>query len=365
MSKTAFCGCLLLSALTSVANAATKTTAPPTQPGIAFVGDWLTVGWAAYIPGNALGNCCIDANTAGTVTLQQEIVAAISQKPAFIHIMIGSDNANRDDDSTFATAIPAFETELSEAITQVEAAHIQPILGIEPAQFSFNPQVLLQLDAVVYSMGAKYGVPVINYNGAFNGTASTSPGVGGTAQAIAWEQNSSLITAPLGTNLPTPGALGPGNPYTPLTPSYAGYTVMTLMMQTEVATLGAQPKSVYLQDEEQANATSARAPVANVNTVAPGVAVQFYPVASYGSSVMTQAIDPYCFWVTGTSAAQCVIPYLNSDFITGSTGTWTSSNPLVGFVNQYGQFWAFNQGSTIIKFTLPNGVWNEWVMYVN
>jgi hypothetical protein len=53
--------------------------------------------------------------------------------------------------------------------------------------------------------------------------------------------------------------------------------------------------------------------------------------------------------------------YLNSDFITGSTGTWTSSNRLVGVVNQYGQFWAFNTGS----FTLPNGAWNEWIMYVN
>jgi len=54
----------------------------------------------------------------------------------------------------------------------------------------------------------------------------------------------------------------------------------------------------------------------------------------------------------------------NTNFITGTNGTWTSSNPLVGMVNLYGQFWAINQGQTTVKFTLPNGVWNEWIMYV-
>jgi hypothetical protein len=73
--------------------------------------------------------------------------------------------------------------------------------------------------------------------------------------------------------------------------------------------------------------------------------VQFYPVISYTNGVSGQA-------------------GLNSNFLTGSNGTWTSSNLLVGTVNQSGQFWAINEGTTTVKFNLPNGVWNEWIMYV-
>jgi hypothetical protein len=79
--------------------------------------------------------------------------------------------------------------------------------------------------------------------------------------------------------------------------------------------------------------------------VDPGNIVQLYPVITYANGVSGQA-------------------GLNTDFLTGSNGTWTSSDPLVGSVNQYGQFWAFNQGTTVVKFTLPNGVRNEWIMYV-
>ena len=50
--------------------------------------------------------------------------------------------------------------------------------------------------------------------------------------------------------------------------------------------------------------------------------------------------------------------------VTGFDLSVTGFDPTVGFVNQSGQFWAFNQGTTTVKFTLPNGVWNEWIMYV-
>ncbi len=122
---------------------------------------------------------------------------------------------------------------------------------------------------------------------------------------------------------------------------------MTMMAQTAFTALNAQPKSVYLQDTEQPSEdtpSSGGVGIPNVNTVSPGNTVQFYPVISY---------------TNGGSGVG-----FNSNFLTGSNGTWTSSNPLVGFVNQSGQFWAFNEGTTTVKFTLPNGVWNEWIMYV-
>ena len=121
---------------------------------------------------------------------------------------------------------------------------------------------------------------------------------------------------------------------------------MTMMAQTAFATLNAQPKSLYLQDTLlEGNECGACSYIPNVNTVSPGNTVQFYPVISYSNGVSGQA-------------------GFNSNFLTGSNGTWTSSNPLVGFVNQSGEFWAFNEGATTVKFTLPNGVWNEWIMYV-
>jgi uncharacterized protein YjdB len=52
--------------------------------------------------------------------------------------------------------------------------------------------------------------------------------------------------------------------------------------------------------------------------------------------------------------------------INGSTGTWTSSNPVVMNINQKGLAWALSNGTTIIRYTSPAGVsFNEWVMYVN
>jgi uncharacterized protein YjdB len=50
----------------------------------------------------------------------------------------------------------------------------------------------------------------------------------------------------------------------------------------------------------------------------------------------------------------------------GSTGTWTSSNPVVMYVNQHGLAWALSNGTTIIRYTSPNGVaFSKWIMYVN
>ena len=57
-------------------------------------------------------------------------------------------------------------------------------------------------------------------------------------------------------------------------------------------------------------------------------------------------------------------PLLNTN-VQGSTGTWTSSNPVVMNVNQQGLAWALSQGTTIIRYTSPTGVaFSEWIMYV-
>ena len=316
---------LVLSALLSTPLLAA--TAP--APKVAFVGDWLTQGWSSGFPSNWINK----SNSASSIS--QEMAAAIALKPSTIHIMIGS--AYWDDDASYNMVTNELEVDLVQAITQAQAARIPVFVGIEPVQF-IGYEGLPQMDFEVYAIATKYGVPIINYSGAFSnaqtGYGGAANGSGGTAQGF-------------GTLL----AATTNNEYSVYAPSSAGYSVMTMMAQTAFATLNAQPKSVYLQNteagsEDTQTSSGCCATPSNVNTIEPGNMVQFYPVVSYTNGVTEQA-------------------GFNTNFITGSCGTWTSSNPAVGFVNQSGEFWAFSAGTTTVKFTLPNGVWNEWIMYVN
>jgi hypothetical protein len=315
------------------------------QPKVVFIGDWLTDGWSATFPANWINEGQVDTS----ISVSQQMAAAIALKPAMIHVMIGSEYV--DDDASYNLGTALLEEDLTTAITEAQAAHIPIFVGIEPIQF-VGPMSYPQMDIEVYAIATRYGVPIINYSGAFSpsqtGYAGTGVAAGGTAQAFGWGPgwggNSPTLIVPVSsTTIQTGG-------YSSMVPTSAGFAVMTMMAQTAFATLNAQPKSVYLQDSEEGNedtqtSNGCCSSVSNVNTVEPGNTVQFYPVITY---------------TNGVSGAG-----LNSNFLTGSNGTWTSSNPLVGAVNQSGQFWAFNVGTTTVKFTLPNGVWNEWIMYVN
>jgi uncharacterized protein YjdB len=76
-----------------------------------------------------------------------------------------------------------------------------------------------------------------------------------------------------------------------------------------------------------------------------GVTVNFTPIATYSNGLKEQVM-------------------YNTNII-GANGTWTSSNPLVGYVTQSGRFWAISQGTAIVHYTAPNGVgFSEWIMYV-
>ena len=321
---------LLLSAFFST----TATAAP--APKVAFVGDWLTQGWSTSFPANWIN----DASTGSCYPCALQMAAAIAQKPSIIHIMIGS--TYWDDDASYNLVTALLEEDLSTAILQAQAAAIPVVVGIEPLQLT-GYEAVSQMDLMVYAVATEYGVPVVNYSGAFSnattsyaGNVNEYPGTaqgfnGGTAQGFGgvW-------------NFFTTNSSGTTN--SAYQPTAAGYAIMTMMAQTAFTTMNAQPKSVYLQDEETGTPNGGVA-TANVNTVSPGNTVQFYPVISYTNGVSGQA-------------------GFDSNFLTDSNGTWTSSNPLAGFVTPSGQFWAINEGTTTVKFTLPNGVWNEWIMYV-
>ena len=127
-------------------------------------------------------------------------------------------------------------------------------------------------------------------------------------------------------------------------PSTAGYAQMTQLAEIAVATVNLTLKSGWLQDVEPQNETLTGSPV-NVNTVSPPASVQFTPIGLYSDGSQHPLLNPN---------------------LQGSTGTWTSSNPVVMNINQQGLAWALSRGTTIIRYTSPGGVsFNEWVMYVN
>ena len=303
---------LLLSAFFSTTAAAA--TAPPK---VAFVGDWLTTEWSPSFPANWISV----ATPSSPNTVLSQIPAALALKPSIIHIMM---NQYWDIDSTYNLVTANVEEDLIPAIQEVQAAGIQVVIGIEPQQcLGYND--LPDAGTEIYAIATKYGVPVINYNGPFsNGNI-----------AGAFVPNTPFFATPtVATRF-----------FAPNIPTAAAFAIMTMEAQTSLATLNAQPSWLYLQDDTvQGNECGPTCWFPNVNTVSPGNIVQFYTVIGYTNGV------------SGVG--------FNTNFLTGTNGTWTSSNPLVGLVNQYGQFYAFNQGQTTVKFTLPNGVWNEWIMYV-
>jgi hypothetical protein len=89
---------------------------------------------------------------------------------------------------------------------------------------------------IVYAVATKYGVPIVNYSGAFSnaqtGYAGTVNGSGGTALGF----GGSFF-------VPSTGSDGDSQ----YAPTAAGYAIMTMMAQTAFATVNAQPKSLYLQ----------------------------------------------------------------------------------------------------------------------
>jgi hypothetical protein len=82
----------------------------------------------------------------------------------------------------------------------------------------------------------------------------------------------------------------------------------------------------------------------NVNTVSPPAVVQFTQIGLYSDGSKH--------------------PLLNTN-VQGSTGTWTSSNPVVIYINQQGFAWPLSKSTAIIRYTAPSGVnFSEWIMHV-
>jgi hypothetical protein len=297
-----------------------------TTPG-AFPSNWINKGWTGYTIGE---NCFVNCEQGtGWATADRFQTDVISLHPNIVHIMVAADDADADDDASVPYVEPLFLTSLQTMVKMAKAANIQVVLGTEGTTWSDEGfAVMPPLNAIVVAFAAENNIPVINYGDALCGCV-------GSTGAIGIGQNF-LTGAQYMTTTPNAGAL---------TPTPAGYLLMTQMAAATINTLGLKLTGGYLQDVQQANERIGVAqPIVNGNTASTQAVIQFTPYGVY----------------SGLAAAQ---PMLNAN-LAGATGTWASSNPLAFYVNQQGLAWALAGGTSIITYTSPTGVkFSEWIMY--
>jgi hypothetical protein len=332
---------LFLSAFFSASAATTA------EPKVVFIGDWITAGWdlSAHpnwinkgITTDSYGGVFEDGPGSSYSALSSFQSDVVSLHPDIVHIMVGTVDANVVYDSYYTYYIPSFLNNLDQMVKEARAANIKVVLGMGAQNFEFSGNVE-PINAVIAAYGAAHNIPVINYGDALCGcTGSIAPGgIGYTNWVGSGAGPGSIPPQPyLTTAIPLD---------TPSVPTAAGYAVMTQMATGALDTMNLAIKSGYLQNVEADNENGGAYGYApNVNSVGSNQVVQFTPQALYSDGV--------------------VRPILNSSFA-GSSGTWTSSNPLVMYVNQKGLAWSLTGGTAAITYTSPNGVrFNKWVMYV-
>jgi hypothetical protein len=317
-------------------------------PKVVFVGDYITYFWASAFAAHpnwinegsrAAPSLANDSGTAGAVlaSFQSDVV---SLHPAIVHILIGVGDSDQTHDPTFQLAIPDFLHSLDAIVQEAKAANIKVILGLEPSIFTFSGQ-LESMNSVIAGYGAANNIPVINYGDALCACVGSRL-IPGQATGIGNDMfdlyGGGPYMGPPATSLPFPYNY-------PLVVSASGYAMMTQMADTAVASMNLTLRAGWLQNVQQYNDNEDSGPKPNVNTVYPGAVVQFTPVGYYSDNSHHLL--------------------LNTSF-QGASGTWTSSNPLVMYINQTGLAWANSPGTTIIRYTSPTGVsFSEWIMYVD
>jgi hypothetical protein len=227
--------------------------------------------------------------------------------------MVGAEDA-RD-----GVAISTVMTNIAAIVKKAQAAKIGVILATEPTNVTGGAWSLPKINAGIQAFGVANNIPVLNY-----------------ADLVCECVNSiappySTVNMAEDTTYPADG----------LIPSASGYGIMSTLAELQIGLNGATVKYGWLSDEEISPSGGI---TTNVNTVLPGAVLEFTPFGTY------------------TDGGER--PITNTNFA-GQSGTWTTSNPQVMSVNQSGQAWAINAGTSIIKYTSPNGVqFSEWIMYV-
>jgi hypothetical protein len=346
MNKLCLLACLLMPVVANAQPAPNQT-----APKVVFVGDYITYQWASAFTANP--NWINQGNPAAICCYSDPAInmaAVEALHPAAVHIMIGLAWGTATDDASTGLSVPEFLDQLNALVQQAKAANIKVILGIEP-YLPLNAQYLQQLNAVLATYGATYNIPVINYGDALcNCVGATTEATFSTMQSGPNEDIFGLY-GPVGgaymatpTSDPFPPPALPWDNDTIVTPQ--GYNLMTQLAESVINTMNLKLVTGWLSDIEQLNnniGVYAPSPT-NFNSVTTPAVVKFIPIGYYSD---------------GSQHA-----LINSTF-QGSSGTWTSSNPLVMYVSQTGLAWAISTGTARITYTSPTGVvFSPWVMYV-
>ena len=233
--------------------------------------------------------------SSGLARFQSDVVAL---HPAIVHIMFGMD----DEETTSAASLEYFEpgvlADVEAIVQEARAANIQVIFGLEASSFA-------QTKSIIAIYAAQNNIPVINYGDALCQCVSSSGARSSIYPGYTFNSYGEITDIPYQMTDPNDGE---GN-----VPTAAGYAVMTQMAEATINTLSLQLQGGYLQNVTTPYQGSV---YANVNTLVPYHDVQFTPYGYYNGGL--------------------VEPFTNTNYLTGSNGTWASSNPLVMPVNQQG-----------------------------
>jgi hypothetical protein len=317
--KLTFTLALFLSVLMPIAaNAATTA-----KPKVVFYGDAFTLAWTnvAATPNwinkgapTIYTSSSMDSALAG---FQSDVV---SLHPAIVHIMFGETDSEDMSSNTTQFYGPGVLSDAKAMVAEAKAANIQVVFGLEPG-------TLPQYKQIITMYGAAHNIPVINYADALTG----STGFNGTGTSVGYDvsnpENGYLMADPNG------GFFGIASP--------TGYALMTQMAEATINTMGLKLTGGYLQNVSSFEVGGGP----NINGMVLFQQAQFTPYGQYAGGL--------------------VEPISNTNYLTGTNGTWASSNPLVVEVNQQGHVWALTPGKASISYISPTGVhFSPWTMTV-
>jgi hypothetical protein len=321
-----------------------------TPPKIVFYGDQVTVNWplpAGYInkgvpgyntgPGSTTGFDATDA----AAPFQAEVV---SLHPTIVHIMVGQNDASEAHDADYQLKTPQVIAAMTQMVQAAKAANIKMIIGsVMPGEVPNT-----EMNEALAAFAAANGVPFISYSDVLCSCLESASTGAIAGPGTEWVPSGPDCTDGCGLPLLTTSPLAPpgafGAPEYEVIPTATGYALMTQMAEVAIAeTTGATIKGGYLQ-----------------NQTLPGTDVSDYPAnVNTGSSSSQYQFTPVAVFTDGSTH-----PLQNST-VAGSSGTWTSSNPQAVFITQTGLATALGAGTSIIKYTAPNGVmFSEWIMYI-
>ena len=341
-----FAKSLFLSTTLLVVSAASAAT----PPKVVFYGDQVTVNWplpAGYInkgvPGYNTGPGSTTAFDSGdaAAAFQSDVV---SLHPTIVHIMVGQNDASEAHDADYQLKTPGLIAAMNQMVQEAKAANIKVIIG------SVMPGEVLntEMNEALAAFAAAKGIPFINYSDVLcscveSVTSTIGPGTEWFPPSVAGTACPDGCGQPLLTTSPLAPQGEFGIPLYEVVPTAYGYALMNQMAEVAIAeTMGATIRGGYLQNQTLPGTDVSDYP-ANVNTGSSSGQYQFTPVAVFSDG----STHP-----------------LQNSTVAGSSGTWTSSNPQAFFITQTGLATALGAGTSIIKYTAPNGVqFSEWIMY--